>query len=237
MPVATNAQVMAQAGELGEVLEARGFAYGLLAQAFLAEPERMLIPSLAESGAVGLFPYAEEPGLIRDGVAEVAAYVGDAASVTDEGYGSLLWDYTRLFIGPGKVPAPPWESAYRSAERLLFQEETLGVRRAYAAYGLASAKVGSEPDDHMGLELQFMYETCRVAAERLGAGDWAGVEQVLRDQRAFLDEHLLQWAGDFAADVVVGAQVGFYRGLGRVLQGFLPVDRGLLEELLVSAAD
>jgi putative dimethyl sulfoxide reductase chaperone len=224
----TRAAAMAQAGELEAVLEARAFAYGLLAQAFVAEPARSLVPAWAESGVMELFPFAPETGLIAQGVAEVTAYL---AVAKDEDYDALRWDYTRLFIGPGKVPAPPYESAYRSADRLLFQEETLAVRRAYAAYGLASAK-SSEPDDQMGLELQFIFETCRVAMDRAAAGDVAGMEQVLRDQAAFLDEHLLQWAGDFAADVAAGAQVGFYRGMAHLLAGFLPVDRQVLGELL-----
>ena len=231
--MASNAVVMAQAGELEAVLEARGFAYGLLAQAFVAEPARTFVPALVESGAVELFQFAAEVGQIAQGVAEVSAYL---AVATGEDYDALRWDYTRMFIGPGKVPAPPYESAYRSADRLLFQEETLEVRRAYAAYGLQAAKVGSEPDDQVGLELQFLFETCRVAAERAAAGDWAGLEQVLRDQAAFLDEHLLQWAGDFAADVAAGAQVGFYRGMAHLLAGYLPVDRRVLAELLAEAA-
>jgi len=234
--MASNAQVLSQTGELDAVLEARGFAYGLLAQAFLSEPSPALIQSLAESDAASLFPYAEQPGLIQQGVADVAAYLADPGSATREGYDRLLWDYTRMFIGPAKLPAPPYESAYRSADRLLFQAETVGVRQAYREYGLSYAKVGSEPDDHIGLELQFLCETCRLAAERGAEGDVAGLEQVLRDQRRFLDEHLLQWAGDFAGDVAASAQVGFYRGVAHLLAGFLPVDRRLLDELLQEEA-
>src|SRR4051794_22478979 len=31
-------------------------------------------------------------------------------------------EYHRLFIGPGPLVAPPWESYYRSKEQLLFEE-------------------------------------------------------------------------------------------------------------------
>lgn len=229
--MASNAQALAQSGGLDAVLEARGFAYGLLARAFLAEPAPDLVRSLAQSDLASLFPYAEQPGLIAQGVAEVAAYLADPAAGSAEGFDRLLWDYTRLFIGPAKLPAPPYESVYRSPDRLLFQEETLAVRKAFRAYGLETARAGSEPDDHIGLELQFLAETCRVAAE---AGV-AGVDQVLRDQAAFLDEHLLQWAADFAADVTRSAETGFYRGMAQLLMGFLPVDRRLLDELLQDA--
>ncbi|HWI61998.1 MAG TPA: molecular chaperone TorD family protein [Symbiobacteriaceae bacterium] len=227
--MASNAQALARNGELDAVLEARGFAYGLLARAFLSEPSPLLTGALIQSDAAGLFPYAQHSGPIQQGAAELAAYLADPGS---GGYDQLLWDYTRLFIGPAALPAPPYESAYRSADRLLFQQETLDVRQAYREYGLGAEKLGSEPDDHIGLELQFLYETCRLAAERAAAGDLAGVDQVLRDQQRFLDDHLLRWAADFAADVAASAQTGFYRGMAQLLAGYLPVDRGILAELL-----
>jgi TorA maturation chaperone TorD len=235
--MASNAQALARAGELAAVLEARGFAYGLLSRAFLTEPTPELIRSLTESDAASLFPYADEPGPIQQGAAELTAYLTGPDSATPEGHDRLLWDYTRLFIGPARLPAPPFESVYRSADRLLFQMETAQVRQAYREYGLSSAKAGNEPDDHIGLELQFLCETCRYAAEAGAAGDLTGLERVLQDQERFLDEHLLQWAGDFAADVAANAQAGFYRAMAHLLLGFLPVDRQLLAELLQAEAE
>jgi TorA maturation chaperone TorD len=232
----TNAQALARTGELDAVLEARGFAYGLLARAFLTEPAPEWIRSLAESDAASLFPYADEPGSIQEGARELAAYLADPGSATREGHDRLLWDYTRMFVGPNRLPAPPYESVYRSPDRLLFQMETLAVRQAYQAYGLAPARVGAEPDDQIGLELQFLYETCRSAAQAAAADDSAALEQVLRDQARFLDEHLLMWAGDFAADVLGNAEVGFYRAMAHLLAGFLPLDRRILAELLQEEA-
>ncbi len=232
----TQAQELVRSGELEAVLEARGFAYGLLAQAFASEPSREWIRSLAEHDAVSLFPYAEQPGSLQQGAAEVAAYLSDPTFDSNAAFDRLLWDYTRMFIGPDRLPAPPYESAYRTADRLLFQVQTLEVRQAYRKYGLISSKVGSEPDDHIGLELQFMYETCRFAAEAASNGDVFVLEQVLQDQRAFLDAHLLRWATSFADDVNASAQTGFYRGFSRLLAGFLPLDRRMLEELLREGA-
>lgn len=39
-----------------------------------------------------------------------------------------------FYVEPGSLPAPPWESAYLSEDRLLFQESTLEVRKAYLKY-------------------------------------------------------------------------------------------------------
>jgi len=142
-----------------------------------------------------------------------------------------VWEHTRLFIGPARLPAPPWESAYRTEDRLLFQEGTLEVRQVYLRHGMASARMGSEPDDHIGLELGFMYETCRLAAEAAAGGEQARAELILRDQQDFVDEHLLQWAPSFAGDVAKSAQTAYYRGMAHLLAGYLAVDRSLLREL------
>lgn len=56
-------------------------------------------------------------------------------------------DYHRLFVGPGTMLAPPWESVHPSDEGLTFQDETLQVRQAYAEFGLTAPAVNREPDD------------------------------------------------------------------------------------------
>lgn len=215
--------------ELQVLMEARAFAYRVLANAFLAEPVRDQIQALAASGAVRAFPFAQDSELIGQGMAEVEAYLGDPAHGTAEAHDALLWDYTRMFVGPGKLAAPPWESAYSNEDRLLFQEQTLQVRQVFRSYGLVLATAPSNPEDHIGLELDFMYHTCRLAVEQPDR-----MVQILSDQQDFLNEHLLAWAPDFAADVLKSANTGFYRGMARMLNGFLRTDRTILEELLCS---
>lgn len=227
--MATNAEAMIASEELQALMEARAFAYRMLANAFLAEPARDQIQALATSGAVSAFPFAEDSEAIQQGMAEVEAYLSDPANATAEAHDALLWDYTRMFIGPGKLAAPPWESAYSNEERLLFQEQTLQVRQVFRSYGLVLATAPSNPEDHIGLELDFMYHTCRLAMEQAPR-----LVQILNDQQDFLNEHLLAWAPDFAADVVKSANTGFYCGMARMLNGFLRTDRAILEELLCS---
>ena len=137
-----------------------------------------------------------------------------------------------MFIGPDKLVAPPWESAYANEERLLFQEQTVAVRKVFRAYGFANPGAPMEPDDHIGLELDFMYRTCCLAMETSSAADLA---TICRDQLSFVKEHLLTWVPAFAADVAGGARTGFYRGMAHMLHGFLLIDRSLLAELLQEA--
>jgi hypothetical protein len=87
----------------------------------------------------------------------------------------------------------------------------------------------------VGLELDFMYQTCRVAREHAGEGRGAELAHICHDQLGFLDEHLLTWVPAFAGDVAMSARTGFYRGMAHLLAGFLAIDRTILTELLCPA--
>jgi len=230
--MATLAEARIGSKALAACLEARLFAYELLRKAFRQEPERGFTISLAHEGLIRSFPYRAESPEIEQGVALVDGYVSDAANTSDAAYDRLHWDYTRMFIGPYKLPAPPWESAYCTKERLLFQEQTLAVRQAYLKYGLQAPGYPAEPDDHIGLELDFMHQTTRMALDHTAGGKGAALLALLRDQLAFLQEHMLAWVPHFAADVVHSAETDFYRGMAHILNGFLEIDRELLQELV-----
>ena len=64
--------------------------------------------------------------------------------------------YDRLFVGPGFLPAPPWESVYICGERLLFQKSTLAIRKEYLDMGLLPTRYPHVADDHLALELDYM---------------------------------------------------------------------------------
>ena len=122
----------------------------------------------------------------------------------------LRWDYTRLFIGPFKLPCPPWESVYRSQARLLMQDAADDVRRVYAAVGLSVEATGMMPD-HVGVELHFL----ALLSETADSNDDPHSE-IARLKQAFLNDHLLQWIPQFAADMEAAAETDFYRALARV---------------------
>ena len=114
-------------------------------------------------------------------------------------YTELEQDYLRLFVGLGTPLAPPWESAWASDARLLFQRETLDVRYWYRSKGLEIAALHHEPDDHIGLELEFI----GTLLER-------GEAQVAS---AFVAEHPSAWAERWSAAVQQHAASAFYRFL------------------------
>ena len=148
----------------------------------------------------------------------------------DQNYPVELWeDYNRLFIGPGALLAPPWESVYRS-KRLVFGEETLQVRDFYQRFGLEVKNLNKEPDDHIGLEMEFIAYLCQEAIQKIQDNEDA--VPYIQATRQFLQEHLAQWVPEFCGDIEEGARTGFFRGLAKFTDGWLEFDSEAVAECL-----
>jgi TorA maturation chaperone TorD len=189
-----------------EMAQLKALAYRFLATLYLDQPSPAWLAELARTGVLDEFPLP-----VTDGLDLIRAAAGRLAAGETDGR-EFRADYDQLFIGPGHLPAPPWESVYRTDEHLVFDWPTLEVRAAYRQMGLTVAKP-SDPDDHIGLELLFL----ATLAEREAAGDTGAAEA----GQQFLQEHLLQWAPAFCADVVAHAQTDLYRGLGLLTRAVL----------------
>jgi TorA maturation chaperone TorD len=54
--------------------------------------------------------------------------------------------------------------------------------------------------------------------------------EILKDQKAFLDEHLLKWVPDWTRDVMNSAETDFYKGMALLLDAFLNLDCEIIQE-------
>lgn len=212
------------------LMDIRLLAYDQLRRTFLSEPQKSSFSLWARS--LTDFPLSEEHTSIKEGVRLIADFLVTYDEAGNSGYEDLRWDYTRLFVGPYKIPAPPWESVYRNKDRLLFQAETLEVRHAYFKYCFMPRKFGHEADDHLGLELDFMYQLTLMARKEIEKGASEALREILKDQKAFLQEHLLRWVPEFSRQVLKNCQTDFYRGMAMILAGYLALDLTALDELL-----
>jgi TorA maturation chaperone TorD len=143
-------------------------------------------------------------------------------------------DFTRLFVGPGKMEADPWESLHLSKENVLFQAVTLEVRRSYVASGFIPQSYPNVADDHIALELDFMAALANRAQDAYQEADIEKTRIALVASRDFLDEHLLVWVPSFAERLARAKHSQFYGKAGAVLNVFLPIDRLLVDELEMS---
>ena len=212
-----------------EVLTGEMLVFGLLGKAFYDYPEKAWLQSLIESDVFSEAPFAGEDKDVVAALGELQAWSNEnRAGLSNEAFEAMGIDYTRLFIGPGTVLTPPWESVFFSEERLTFQESTLHVREWYRRFGLEMKKLHNEPDDHIGLELEFLAHLAK-----LGVAATQGTEQspteVLDAQRAFLTEHVLTWAPVWCGQVYDKARSKFYRGIALMTRGALRHTAELLE--------
>lgn len=131
--------------------------------------------------------------------AQVVAALGQMSEALASGEDDdLVWEYRRLFAGPGQKAAPPWGSVYTDRECVVFGEATLALRQWMRDCGIARPGDGSEPEDHIGLMLRLMAWLAQERPELLDA---------------YLSEHLLTWVPHFLGVVSAEARHPFFQGL------------------------
>lgn len=147
---------------------------------------------------------------------------------------ALHADYNQLFLVP-PYGALPYESPWLDQDHLMFQEPTLKVREMYHQFGVQASRENRFPDDHIGLELEFMaylsqnylaHPSTQVEDSLPTAQEW------LSAQKQFLEEHLLLWVPDLTSRQIENASTAFYRGLAYLLSGFILWDYSFLCELV-----
>lgn len=201
---------------LVETLISHSLAYSFLSRVFYQAPDSELIATLVANRLFDDWPMESEEPETQAGLAMLRQF----CEVWDDSLlPSLKVDFARLFIGPDKLLAPPWESVYLSPDHLMFEKQTLEVRQAYKHFNMEAPIPGREPDDHIGLELRFVAHLCNIglnAVETERIDQLTLVTDAIRD---FLKSHLTLWSGEFAKRVVIHGQTDYYRGTAKLLQG------------------
>lgn len=137
-------------------------------------------------------------------------------------------EYTELFIGPGIPKAPPWESFYNTRKKLFFGTTAFVMKDLLDKQGLESKNRGSQPEDHLGLELLYL----TVLTQKMQDQDIQSQVTSIKDQLSFMNEHLLSWIPQLYEDAKNNGSVGFYSGFLEMIWGTLLWDKELLEEFL-----
>ena len=228
-------------------LAARHYAYLLFQRLLGAEPNRGLFAAIDLAVAREAFGIAAgEAGGSADGMAGAAAdeaagaeaqgaplppafcalldVLDEAAQGGEEELRAWKAKYTRLFVGPAALPAPPWESVYTSHERLIMQPCTLEVRAAYRERGFEPALCRHVPDDHVALELDFLAALAKDALEAQQQADAEAARDALAASSRFLGEHLGAWVGPFADEACEKGGSKRYAPVVRALAAFVAAD-------------
>ncbi len=212
---------------MGELLKVRKGFYAFLYRMYLEEPPRELAEDLVNKK----FPVPDLESLNEDmaeGFKMLKKFMKTSKDV-DEVHEKLTDEYTRLFLGPGRLPVPPYESMYMDGT--MMGKSLLEVKKVYRKAGVGKSGDYAEPEDHIAFELKFMHWLCE---EGINAGDDERVKESIALQKDFMNEHLMRWAPKFCDDLYESKQADFYKGIAKVTKGFLLLDSELIDEFLES---
>jgi TorA maturation chaperone TorD len=202
------------------VLTGQRLVCGLLGLALFRVPRKAWLDRLIGEDVFEDVPYAASQADTQAGLALLrtwaAAHVGGVSAATLD---QLEADYNRLFVGPRKLLAAPWESVYIDRERVLFQRVTLEVKGWYERFGLVRDSACNEPEDHVGLELSFLAHLASIALDAMRRRDDERVRAIMTAQREFVRDHARRWIPNWCRDVEKHAATPFYRGIGRLTRG------------------
>ncbi|AJQ91670.1 TorD/DmsD family molecular chaperone [Propionibacterium freudenreichii] len=122
-------------------------------------------------------------------------------------------DHDLLYGDTAAARVAPYESVHRGVDGLVFGEATLEVRAAYQALSLQAPKLNQEPDDHIGLEFDFMAQLTLQVIDALYGDDAARAEKLMTHGTDFLRDHLLAWAPQMLDLATQHAQTHFMKGV------------------------
>ncbi len=212
------------------LLANRLYVYSLLYKVLAREPDAELLSLLTAESAGEAFALL---GSGEDTLAKVPAFFAQLRGEFNDAFVSeARSEFTRLFIGPIKLVAPPWESVYIGKEAMLFQESTLAVRRFYQNYGLQPEGYPRVADDSLALELAFMSKLAERACTAFGQEKREELRSALTGSSEFLTEHMLVWIPKFLERMSESPSKVLYPQLCLILSAFISADKDVLSELL-----
>ena len=147
----------------------------------------------------------------------------------------LKIDFTRLFIGPYSLPAPPYGSIYLEKERKIMGDSTMDVKARYENFGLGLSKRFKDVPDHIASELEFMFFLIYNEIGAIRADEPEQTCDFLSEQKSFLSDHLNMWISDFADGVIKHAGTDFYRHLVQATRQFITEDLETLTQINIPA--
>ena len=138
-------------------------------------------------------------------------------------------DFTNLFL----LHLIPYESFYTREDQMM---ETGGDNPVQAIFNAFEFKVQLDKArvmaaDHIGVELEFMYELCKAELKALEANDLEMAKQLSQLQYGFMKDHLLEWAPMYLLNVKSEAGTAFYFDAADLALEFIMSDFEYLTQL------
>jgi TorA maturation chaperone TorD len=205
--------------QMKQDIESRIALYGLISRLMLIEVDDALLDSIeGDENLLSLFPHYRDWGKRTELSRE---------DLINQYYNV---DFTNLFL----MHLVPYESFYTRDDQMI---ESGGDNPVIELYNeldfrveLDRARVVSA--DHIGVELEFMYMLCTAQQKALEADDTEGICELMQVQRAFLKEHLLEWAPMFLINAKRESRTPLYHDGTELTLEFLLSDFEYITQML-----
>lgn len=186
-----------------------------------------LLAPLRHDAAIGLDPAFWDAwacdganARVRTGIATLQEHAARCAGMPrEQAIQQVNVEYARLFVGPPKPAAPPWETLNRNPEATCgFGEATFAMRELLRQTGLQLCNENRQYEDHLGIELLYLSERCRAFAAREPSFE---EETAVRE---FVRERPLAWIPAFHERIRQAAPHGYFDGLVELTWGLLEAE-------------
>ncbi len=217
---------------LADTAQRRSRSYWLLSRLVLEAPNAAFLAELG--GALDAaprnagVPLEHETMALSTAVNEARADPGAPLAIDVERT-RLLAGLTRAHGAP-----PPYESVF--LEDKLPGEATIAVSAAYSEAGFKPPVPEAGPADHLGAELRFLALLCHREFEAWQVGERAAAAAWVERERAFLDDHVLQWVPQHCERLLALAEAPYHRAMFTLIARACLIDRDDVEELAVHGA-
>jgi TorA maturation chaperone TorD len=134
---------------------------------------------------------------------------------------SLRIDFTRLFVGPFKLLAPPYGSVYLEHNKFM-GDSTIDVGKFYENEDLDI--VIKDAPDHITMELEFMHYLVVKQNQATNEENLQNIQLYQQKQKTFLFSHLARWVPKFTENIQKYAQTEFYKKLAQLTEMFVQKD-------------
>ncbi|MEA1885719.1 MAG: molecular chaperone TorD family protein [Bacteroidota bacterium] len=176
----------------------------------LYEPQRGCISELIEEDLFKKLPVeSDNPRFIK-----AASYLRKINHEHPLNYDEIINDHLELFGGKGKGLAPPYSSVYISKDYILNEPVSLEVRKIYHSYGWKSEFEGKIPDDHLGIEIQFISLLLQKYPE---LEDDICRNEIRKDLIKFIGTYMKPWINEWNRYVQENARSDLYKGIGYLI--------------------
>ena len=217
--------------ELAEIMDGRAGFYHFASDALLHEFTK---DQLAELKTMQVDEGASEE--MREAFGKIKRYMKHCGT---DPRTDLAVDYARVFLSAGVyngLTAEPYESVFTSEDQLMMQDARDDVVKVYRSQGIQVDPELRIPEDHLGLELDFISTMSSRTAQYIreadaSEGDYGKVAVAVLVQRDFIANHILNWVDPLIEKVDEFSKLPVYPAIMRIIKNQAQQDIDFLDEV------